>query len=200
VRWREGQGLEDVVFDIHGRHRSVSGFVAMDAAGRYLAFTTADPDVVEDDSNEDSDIFRYDLDTDEVLRVTLSNELTDAPAGDPAHAQLARQQGLTHAYFREYHSNLDISDDGSVVAFSTTATVVGGDTNGTRDVFLRDLRAGLTRRVSLDQDGGQGSSHSGYPAVSADSRVVVFESLAALSPDDTDDTWDVYVYDDQAPR
>ena len=43
-----------------------------------------------------------------------------------------------------------VSRDGGCVAFQSYASdLVGGDTNGARDVFVRDLKAGTTTRASL---------------------------------------------------
>ncbi|MCA2215031.1 TolB family protein [Jidongwangia harbinensis] len=72
-----------------------------------------------------------------------------------------------------------VSADGRYVAFgSTVATLVPGDTNDEGDVFLRDLRAGTTERISVSGTGAQGDGNSFHPAVSADGRYVAFASLA----------------------
>jgi Tol biopolymer transport system component len=55
------------------------------------------------------------------------------------------------------------SDNGLFVAFaSDVATVVPGDTNGVSDVFVRDLSAGTTQRVSTSAAGQQGNGASGF--------------------------------------
>jgi hypothetical protein len=52
-----------------------------------------------------------------------------------------------------------LNTDGTLVAFTSNATdLVAGDTNGTQDVFARDLGAGATSRVSLDVSEVSGSS------------------------------------------
>jgi hypothetical protein len=49
-----------------------------------------------------------------------------------------------------------ISDDGRYVAFESDAgNLVEGDTNGDTDAFVRDLQAGTTTRISLDDQGRQ---------------------------------------------
>ena len=69
-----------------------------------------------------------------------------------------------------------LSDDGSVVAFRSGATnLVADDTNGWSDIFVRDLAAGTTERVSFDADGDEllsGLSHQ--PSLSDDGLKVVF--------------------------
>src|SRR5262245_10660255 len=57
-----------------------------------------------------------------------------------------------------------VSMDGRFVAFHSDATnLVPGDTNGVRDVFVRDLATGATTRVSVASDGtpANGASEGG---------------------------------------
>lgn len=55
-----------------------------------------------------------------------------------------------------------IRPDGKAVVFSSLASnLVTGDTNGPRDVFIRDLVANTTKRISLTGTGGQ--VHDAYP-------------------------------------
>ena len=56
--------------------------------------------------------------------------------------------------------------------------LVPGDTNGSRDVFVRDTVAGTTTRVSVATDGTQSNGISGDPVISADGRYVSFDSSA----------------------
>ena len=86
------------------------------------------------------------------------------------------------------------------MAFASIASnLVPGDTNGTDDVFVRDLRSGTTERVSVATDGSQGNSYSESPAISADGRYVAFVSGASnLVPGDTNDFEDVFVRDRQS--
>ena len=93
-----------------------------------------------------------------------------------------------------------ISADGRYVAFASIASnLVPGDTNGTDDVFVRDLRSGTTERVSVATDGSQGNSYSESPAISADGRYVAFVSGASnLVPGHPNDFEDVFVRDRQS--
>ncbi|MBI1852059.1 MAG: PD40 domain-containing protein [Planctomycetes bacterium] len=93
-----------------------------------------------------------------------------------------------------------ISDDGRFVAFSSTANdLVPGDTNNRSDVFLRDVIAARTTRVSVDSSGGEtGDDNLGScsPAISGDGRFVVFASNSSqLVPDDTNSSFDVFRHD-----
>lgn len=83
-----------------------------------------------------------------------------------------------------------LSANGRFVVFTSGATnLVGRDTNRRNDVFVRDLRAGTTKRVSVNSRERQANHHSSYdePSISANGRFVVFNSVATnLAPDTTD--------------
>ncbi len=77
-----------------------------------------------------------------------------------------------------------ISGDGNVVAFLSVSTdLVSGDTNGTHDVFVRDLQAGQTERVNVGVDGRQDLCQSGGLSISLNGRFVAFVSCSRLTPD-----------------
>src|SRR5438045_9191507 len=64
-----------------------------------------------------------------------------------------------------------ISTDGRFVAFySLASNLVAGDTNGVRDVFVRDRKAGKTTRVSVNSHGAQTKRDSIVRSISADGR------------------------------
>ena len=91
----------------------------------------------------------------------------------------------------------DLTGDGGQVAFKSEAfNLVPNDTNGEPDVFVRDLTANTTQRVSVDDFGNQSNGLSGGPGISADGRFVAFASFASnFVPDDGNGLSDVYVYD-----
>src|SRR5437762_1453492 len=90
-----------------------------------------------------------------------------------------------------------VSATGVVVAFDSAATnLVGGDTNGALDVFVRDRASGRTERVSVSSKGKQGDSGSAGPMVNGDGRFVSFSSGASnLVVDDTNGRSDIFVHD-----
>ena len=82
-----------------------------------------------------------------------------------------------------------IGGDGRWMAFSTTAKLVASDTNGRRDVYLKDLSAGTVRIVS-DPDGSAGvrqangesdplAPYDSSIGISVDGQYVVFGSRAS---------------------
>ena len=89
----------------------------------------------------------------------------------------------------------DVSRDGRRVVFTSLASdLVPNDLNGVEDVFVRDLEAGTTRRVS-ELAGGVGfSGRSRAPAISPDGGWVCFESTASdVVPGDDNKVPDVFL-------
>ncbi|MFG2649533.1 hypothetical protein [Streptomyces sp. NPDC048436] len=79
-----------------------------------------------------------------------------------------------------------ISRDGRFAAFDSVASdLVAGDTNGQRDIFVRDLRTKKTERVAIEGRELRG------PSLSADGRYVALIS----SPDGSYSDSDVRLYD-----
>jgi Ca2+-binding RTX toxin-like protein len=94
-------------------------------------------------------------------------------------------------------SGASISGNGRYVVFQSDATnLVAGDTNGTTDIFVRDLQTNTTTRVSTATDGSQSNDLSGQAVISADGRYVVFFSLASnLVQGDTNGLRDIFLKD-----
>src|SRR5213076_3051692 len=92
-----------------------------------------------------------------------------------------------------------LSADGRFVAFVSAATdLVAADTNGASDVFVRDRLTGTTERVSVASGGTQSNAASLGSALSADGRLVAFQSDATnLVVGDTNGATDVFVRDRQ---
>ena len=88
-----------------------------------------------------------------------------------------------------------ISAIGRFVAFESDASnLVGGDTNGLRDIFVRDRSTGKTTLVSRSSAGAQGNGNSYSPVISADGRFVTFTSDASnLVGGDTNGISDIFI-------
>ena len=125
-------------------------------AGRYVAFASADNELAGEASDNASDVYVRDVEAGTTQRVSVSS------TGEPANAD---------------SSQPELSRDGRFVVFTSAASnLVAGDTNGRRDVFLRDLEAGTTTRMSVASDGSQSRSDSHSPAVNGDGSAVAFLS------------------------
>ncbi len=90
-----------------------------------------------------------------------------------------------------------LSADGRVVAFVSAAdSLVPGDTNGRRDVFVFDRVTEQIERVSVGDSGQEADGDSSRPVISADGRHVAFESSATnLVQNDGNGRTDVFVRD-----
>jgi len=151
---------------------------SVSANGRYIAFSSAASNLVDDDTNSEPDIFVHDRWSEETTRVSVSSD------GDQVNDDTGGPS---------------ISADGRIVAFESIAsTLVEGDTNGVNDVFVHDRQTGETRRVSVVSDGTQGNNASWFTTISGDGRYVAIESAASnLVDGDTNNDVDIFVHDRQ---
>ena len=87
--------------------------------------------------------------------------------------------------------------NGRYVGYSSTASnLVSNDTNNVEDVFFLDRETGLTSRASVSSSGVQGNAASLKPALTADSRYVLFQSYASnMVAGDTNGKPDVFLRD-----
>ena len=96
-------------------------------------------------------------------------------------------------------ANPSLSAGGGLVAFDSTATdllTFGTDTNGFRDIYVRNTALGENSIVSVNWLGGYANGSSQNPDISADGRYVAFESLASdLILFDDNTTTAIYVRD-----
>jgi Ca2+-binding RTX toxin-like protein len=95
----------------------------------------------------------------------------------------------------DFHSaDPHFSGDGLHVVFSSYAhNMVAGDTNGTYDVFVKDLVTGAITPVSLDLAGHLGSGV--HPVISPDGTRVAFVSIGDIAGPETNSFDDVFVRD-----
>jgi Tol biopolymer transport system component len=159
---------------------------SMSADGRYVAYMSAASNIVDGDSNGLADIFVYDRVSGETVLAsratngTLSNGVSEQPS---------------------------ISPDGRYLAFVSMATNFAPETNPTdpttgqpknvRDIFLRDLKAGTTERIT--RGGGNLGTLGGSfdPSTSRDGAFVAFTSLdaAIAGAGDCNNVHDVFVWE-----
>ena len=165
-----------------GNHHSGSDGIIpprsrISADGRYVVFESyASTIVCQDDDFSTRDVF-----------------VRDRLTGRATVASVASDGGEAN------HNSFDpvISADGRYVVFVSQATnLVPGDTNGFNDIFLRDLVAGTTTRLSVSSAEAQANSVSHGPAINGDGRFVAFYSNASnLVAGDTNNRWDTFVRD-----
>src|SRR4030095_7659766 len=132
------------------------------------------------DANGQEDVYRYDRQTGEVVLVSVDQNNT----GSGNAASLSPV----------------LSADGEVVAFASDASdLAARDANGTTDVFVRDLKAGITTLISVNRFGtNSGNGRSFHAQLSASGRFVAFESAATdlvAMHDANGNIDDVFVHD-----
>lgn len=92
-----------------------------------------------------------------------------------------------------------ISDDGRYVAFTTnspTAPPPLSPNRAEQDVTVHDRATGISTLVSVGVNGEPATGESTMPMISGDGRYIAYMSSADnLVPDDTNETSDVFVYD-----
>ena len=101
------------------------------------------------------------------------------------------------AAFGEAHYE-GISADGDVAVFSTVDSLVAGDTDFQRDVYVRAADEALgyvTREVSLGPAGGNDAYPAQFHFVDAAGEEVFFSTDERLAGADTDSATDIYVRD-----
>ena len=155
------------------------GSPVLSGNGRYVVFGTTAP-LVRGDRDLYSDVYRLDLTTKAVRRVTVT------PLARPGR-DLAGLPSVSHS--------------GRFIAFQTTARLVKRDRARStravaRDIYVRDMERRNPRLVSVSSTGVQANFDSIRAGVSAGGRYVVFSSMATnLVRRDTNGEWDVFVRD-----
>ncbi len=155
--------------------------------GRLTAFAVPDGSRVAGDINRNGDVF---------VRHTALNvtELISARDADLASVT-PNGPSLLPA--------LSWSGDGRYVVFVSDAeNLFPNDTNGFRDVLVRDLLTGTNILISVDSNGiSPANGWSFEPVISPDGRYVAFTSSADnIVPGDTNAAFDVFVRDLQTGR
>jgi len=165
----ESYGVGDSAGDAGSYNPDIS------ADARYVVFESEATNLVPDDTNGTYDVFLRDRSTGAIERLSVD------PSGNEGDGS---------------SNKVEITPDGRYVVFDSQASnLVAGDTNGIGDIFIRDVVAGTTERVSVASDEVEAGGTSYNPSVSSDGRFVVFHTGAALVADDTNFETDIYVRD-----
>jgi Tol biopolymer transport system component len=155
-----------------GNDSSVAGGLSAD--GRYVLFASDASDLVSNDGNGRTDLFRRDLQTGSTVLVSVDAAGTGSGNGRSGAGTM--------------------SADGLTVAFSSEASnLVAGDANGWNDVFVRDLATGTTLLMSANAVGAPANGAAVPALVAANGTRVAFDSWASdLVANDFNNLTDVF--------
>jgi hypothetical protein len=162
-----------------------SYFPLISGNGQYVAFTTQATDIVSGDTNNATDVVRYNFASGARVRISQSSGGTQGNDASQAWS---------------------INSTGTIVAFSSSATnLVASDTNSVPDVFLRFPGYSTTIRVSVSSTGTEGDNASSAASLSynasttglgTETGYVAFESGASTLVANDGNQWiDIFVYE-----
>lgn len=161
---------------LSGAPNSSSFGASISADGQRVAYYSFASNLTAGDTNGALDVFVHDLTSHATLLVSVGM------GGVPANAA------------SRYPC---ISPDGRFVAFVSEASNLTPDADlPGGDIFLRDVDAGTTIKVTKTLSGAPAGGSSTFPAVSADGRFVVYQSNSSvLAPGNPAGRWNVFLFD-----
>lgn len=144
--------------------------------GTKILFSSHASDLVANDTNNNIDLFSYDIATGNVARVSVDENGNEASDG--------------------YDVNGKISDDGTKIALATTHTLSALDNNsGSPDIYLYDTAMPGTVDMATVSYNTAPSSRSLFPTLSSDGNLVLFESRANnLTPLDIQNYTNIFLH------
>jgi Tol biopolymer transport system component len=148
--------------------------LSISANGRWVAFRSDAKNLTDDEDHNSADVFVRDLKKGTTIQASLNSEGVPGNSGSTSPS---------------------ISPDGRFLVFESYATnLVGDDQAGKVDVFLRDLKKGVTERMSVGPE-GESNLTSSLPDVSTKGKWVGFRSEATnlLAGEDGNASTDVFL-------
>lgn len=127
--------------------------------GQFVAYISRATNIVPGDTNENNDVFVYNVQTGTTQRINVTSR---------------GNQAVGETYYP------DISYDGRYVTYGSLASnLVLADGNDALDIFLYDRSVNLTRRINRgSHDGVQANGWNFYSSISGDGKTVAFTSYA----------------------
>ncbi len=153
-----------------------SRYPSISEDGRWIAFSSDAPDLVTDDTNAAQDVFVYDRETGQIVRVSMAWNGSEGNGNSRTPS---------------------ISGDGRFVAFRSNATnIVSGSRDSSKFIYVCDLQTGDNELASMTWDDAEENGGSWYPHISANGRHVAFISNSTnLVSFDANGVNDVYMRD-----
>lgn len=155
---------------------NASSTSAVSDSGHYVVFETYANNLGITDSNGARDIYLYD---------------TVSPSLDLVSVDSSETQGNADSF------SPSVDTTGELVVFGSGAdNLVSSDGNGFTDIFLRDMNAGTTVKISNSTSDGDADSQSYSPSITPNGRYIIYTSEASnLVAGDTNGVSDIFVYD-----
>lgn len=149
---------------------------AISRDGQFVVYESQATDLVNNDTNDASDIFLYNRGTGNTSRVSVRSSGAQANGGS---------------------FNPAISANGKVIVFDSQAgNLVSKDTNGRRDVFIHNRVTKKSKIVSVNSKGRLGNGASRDAAINGAGRFVAFSSFATnLVKPDSNGSMDLFLHD-----
>jgi Tol biopolymer transport system component len=159
-----------------GRPADAAWAPSISPSGRFVAFCSTDPRLVQPDSFNPYDTTPLHPDTDVFVR--------DRSTG------VTRRASTTYLGREANNWSCDpsVADTGAVAFRSAASNLVQGDSNGVIDVFLYDWASRSIRRITSTANGGEA------PRISGDGRFIAFYTGGAQIPSDTNHAMDGYLF------
>jgi Tol biopolymer transport system component len=144
------------------------------ADGRFVCYSSAANNIVENDTNNNYDIFLYDRIQHSTIRIQNGLSQPNGPSGE-----------------------CSISRDGKILAFASTASnLVPGDLNAVSDIFVYNIETQNLEIASVTSSETQGVEQATSPYISGNGRYIVF--LSDQLDSDGDNNVDLFLRDREA--
>lgn len=145
-----------------GEPNGASGRPSISADGSVVAFESNASNLVSGDDNNTTDVFLYEVFSGVLKRVSVSTD---------------HEQGNLESF------SASVSDDGNLIAFASNSNnLVPDDLNVATDIFVHNVIASTTKRVSVNSGGEAPLDNyrpSSDPVISGDGTTVVFSSYSS---------------------
>jgi hypothetical protein len=159
----------------------------MSALGTEVFFSTAEP-LVPEDTDQKEDIYLRNLQLNETVLISQGDESCVAPSCGNGDAAAEFSEG-------------GVAAEGGVVFFSTSESLNGSDTDGSQDIYAREIAAEETLLVSsgdgtcLSGGCGNGVEGGSFRAIDRAGNKAFFTTSESLTSEDEDAEVDIYEHD-----
>jgi len=144
-----------------------SGRFAMTPNGRFVTFVSGSDNLVNNDSNQQQDVFVRDLQTNTTTLISVNQ------------SGVAGGNGESDGFFVSPFVRPSISDDGRYVSFGSSVANLTNtpDTNNSLDIFVRDRQTSTTILASRNFSGSSSADRgAGAALISSDGSTVCYFS------------------------